>query len=249
MNIAGIRFRLIRGSIMYNCAGVLVYKHKDSNKCFVRAMRNCRMQRSKNNYPTQLKRLLKDQPSEVVIYLGELPKSTTDALFLSSRSVCADLSERGLLWKEDSIKARGIYRPLNGEEDLKHKVVLITHKDTGAVFYAHEQASRCSASGMAQRLTTFNNYVRKDIVNPNRVMHAFTRRHGQLGMEHFVLRDVAASFTSEKDAKTFINKKCFAHLQNNEIVLNRIADMDALYYRNSILKLDHASMDQYLKLH
>lgn len=234
---------------MYNCPGVLVYKHKDSNKCFVRTMKNCRMQRSKNNYPTQLKKLLKEQPSEVVIYLGELPKSTTDALFLSSRSVCMDLSERGLLWKEDSAAARGIYRPLNGEEDLRHKVVLITHKDTGAVFYAHEQATRCSISGMTQRLNTFNNYVRKNIVNPNRVMHTFTQRHGELTLDHFVLREVACSFTSEKDAKVFINKKSFKHLQSSEVVLNRIADMDALYYRNSILKMDHASMDQYLKLH
>lgn len=247
MIIAGLNFRLVKGAVLYNCSGIFIYKHKATGKCFVRGLKNCRQQRSKNNYPTQLKSYLKANPSEVVIYLAEIPRSTREALHLSTRSVSSELSERGLLFKEEDPKAQGIYRLLNGEHLQPHTVFSMTHVGTGAVFYFHEEKNRDCEERVQHRLKTFNNYALKDIVNPNRAMHFFAKANYPLRIEDWVLRDLGLDLPGEKAAKAHITKISKRSLETGEVVLNRICDMDALYYRNCILKVQpQKSMSEYL---
>lgn len=247
MNIAALNFRLVKGAVLYNCSGILIYKHKATGKCFVRGLKNCRQQRSKNNYPAKLKTYLKTNPSEVVIFLAEIPRSTREALHLSIRSVGTELSERGLLFKEECPKAHGIYRLLNGEHVQPHTVFSMTHTGTGAVFYFHEEKNSDYLVRVQHRLKTFNNYALKDIVNPNRSMHFFSKANYPLHIEDWVLRDLGLDLIGEKAAKAHITKLSKNSLEAGEVVLNRICDMDALYYRNCILKVQpQMSMDEYL---
>lgn len=246
MIIAGLKFRLLKAAILYNTAGVYIYKHKTSGKCFVKAMRNCRNQRSTNNYPAALKQYLKTNPSEIALYLSELPNDNKDVMHLSARAVADELSERGMLFKHDDLKYN-IYRRLTGEQLIPFTVYKLTHVQTGAIYYVYEQANVEIEERLEARFKSFNNYANKDIVNPNRAMHYFTKAHYPLTLDQWVCRNLKLSLATEKDAKAYVTKLCRGHLQEGEVVLNRVCDMDVLYYRNAILNLPHQSMNEYLK--
>lgn len=245
MIIAGLKFRALKAPIMYNTAGVYVYKHKASGKCFVRAMKNCRNQRSKNNYPMHLKQYLKQNPSDVIIYLADLKVERKEALFSATRAVADELSSRGLLYKLDDARV-GLYKRLRGEEMIKHSLWSTTHVETGAVFYFYAEQGKDAAAIATQRLKTFDNYVEKGVVNANRTMHFFTKKNYPLSRAEWVLRDLGIVAEGEKAARLQVAKLSKTALEQGTVVLNRICDTDALYYRNAVLKLEHKSMDQYL---
>lgn len=220
--------------------------HQASGKCFVRAMRNSKAQRGKNNYPNCLKELLKTHSCEVLLFLAELPKDTKEALYLASRSVVSALSEKGILYKRPKPNRGGIYRQLNGEENIRFTVWSMVHKETGAVFYFEEVKGVDVVSKVAQRIRTFNNYVEKNIANANRVMYYFAKKNFPLAVEDWAVRDLELELTTEQKALLHITKLSKQHMESNEVVLNRVSNIDALYYRNTMLKLEHASIGQYL---
>jgi hypothetical protein len=247
MNIAGFKFRQLLTPTLFSGPGLYLYIHQASGKCFVRSMRNSRMQRCKKNYPNQLKDLLKTNNSEVLIYLAEMEKDTKEALFLASRAVAVQLSERGVLFKAQTPNRGGIYRQLPGEENQRFTVWVMTHKETGAMFYFEEIKGVDVTNKVSQRMLTFNNYVIKQISNQNRVMFGFAQQHFPLDVEGWVVRDLDVTYQTEHEAMLHITKLSKQHLEAGEVVLSRISNVDALYYRNSMLKLTpHLSMDQYL---
>lgn len=244
--ISGFNFRLQKVPTLFSGPGVYIYIHQATGKYFVRAMRNSRAQRSKNNYPTQLKDLLKTNNSEVLIYLAELSKDTKEAIFLAGRSVSTHLSEKGLLFKNTGPNRGGVYRQLPGEGNDIYTVWVLTHKKTGAVFYFEELKGVDVTVKVSQRMLTFNNYVFKGIANENRVMYHFAKMHFPLDISHWVIRDLDVAFQSEQEATRHITKLSMQHLKDKEVVLSRVANIDALYYRNTMLKLPHVSVEEYL---
>lgn len=247
MNIAGFKFRQLLTTTLFSGPGLYLYIHQATGKCFVRSMRNSRMQRSKNNFPNQLKDLLKKNNSEVLIYLSELEKDTKEALFLASRIVATNLSEKGVLYKAPKPNRGGMYRQLPGEENQLFTVWVMTHRETGALFYFEEVKGVDVASKVTQRMLTFNNYVFKQISNQNRVMYEFAKQNFPLDIEGWVVRDLDVAFQTEEEAIRHITKTSKQHLEAGEVVLNRISNVDALYYRNSLLKLTpHVSMEEYI---
>lgn len=247
MQIAEFKFRPIKGIPLFSGPGVYIYVHQASGKCFVRAMRNVRMQSSPNNYPGSLKALLKTHPSEVLLFLAELSKDTKEARYLASRAVATHLSEKGVLYKKPKPHRGGIYRQLPGEEITSYTVWSMVHKDTGAIFYFEEIKGAAVANKVSQRMLTYNNYVIKNVVNANRAMYYFAKQQFPLDIEQWIIRDLDLSFETEREAMTHITKLSKQHLENKEVVLNRIASLDPLYYRNAMLKvIPHLSMTEYL---
>lgn len=247
MNIAGYNFIKVTGTSFYSGSGIFIYLHQATGKCFVRALRNCKVQRGKNNYPNYLKELLKVNSSEVVLFFAEITKDTKEAVFLASRAVVAGLSEIGKLYKRPKPNRGGIYRQLNGEELQRYTVWSMMHRGTGAVFYFEELANTDVTDKVKQRLRTFNNYVAKGITNSNRVLHYFTKQHFPLLLDDWVIRDLEMQLVSEQKALLHITKLSKNHLESNEVVLNRICNTDSLYYRNALLKLKHVSLEEYLQ--
>lgn len=247
MILAGFKFRLLKSPTLSSGAGLYVYIHQSTGKCFVKAMRNARNQRSKNNYPTPLKELQKNKPSEILIYLAELPKDTKEALFLGSRAVATHLSEKGMLFKKPRAQKGGIYRKLPGEENELYTIWLMTHKETGALFYFEEIKGQDVMQKVCHRMLTFNNYVVKEVVNANRVMYNFAKKFFPMDISDWVIRDLDMAFLTEEDALQHITKLSKQHLEAKEVVMNRVSTIDALYYRNSMLKLPHLSMEEYLQ--
>lgn len=245
-NTAGFNFRQLKAPTLCSGPGIYIYMHQATGKCFVRALRNCRIQRGPNNYPTHLKELLKTNKSEVLIFLAELNKDTKEALFFSSRAVMASLSERGMLYKRPA-GGRGAYRKLPGEGKELYTVWIMTHAKTGALYYFHQIKGTDVTGQVSQRMLTFNNYVLKHIPNENRTMYSFAKNHFPLDISHWVIRDLDLAFLSEEDACRHITKLSKQHLEAKEVVLNRVSNVDALYYRNSLLKLPHLSMEEYIK--
>lgn len=246
MKIAGYSFRTLTGPILCSSPGIFIYTHQASGKCFVRALRNSRTQRGKNNYPTHLKELLKIHPSEVLIFHADLAKDTKEALFLASRAVITHLSEKGVLFKRTTPGRGGVYRVLHGEAEQRYTVWSMTHKTTGAVFYFEEIRTIEVLGKISQRLLTFNNYVIKQIQNANRVMYAFIKQNGLSDISHWIIRDLDLDLPNEKTALQHITKLSKQHLESGDVVLNRIASNDALYYRNSFLRLPHKSIEEYV---
>lgn len=247
MQIAGYEFRPVLTPTLSSAPGIYLYIHQASGKCFVRAMRNARMQKSKNNYPNQLKELLKTNSSTVLIYLADLEKDTKEACFLASRAVASLLAERGSLFKKPKNCKGGIYRTLPGEEEALFTIWVMTHKATGAVYYFEERKGLNVAAKVSQRMLTYNNYVIKDLTHINRVMSNFAKKFFPMDISQWMVRDLDASYMTELEAQKHITKLCKNHLEANEVVLNRVSNLDAIYYRNSLLKLPHKSMEEYLK--
>lgn len=245
-NIAGFNFRQLKNPTLCSGPGIYVYIHQSSGKCFVRAMRNARAQRGPNNYPNYLKELLKGNKSEVLIFLAELPKDTKEALYLASRAVVSQLSEKGMLYKRPKPNRGGVYRQLPGEGNELYTVWIMTHAKTGAVFYFEEIKGADVTNKVSQRMLTFNNYVVREVANANRVMYYFAKKFFPLDVSGWVVRDLDLAFQTEHEAMLHITKLSKQHLEAKEVVLSRVSNIDALYYRNSMLKLPHISMEEYL---
>jgi hypothetical protein len=245
-NIAGFNFRHLRNPTLCGGPGIYVYIHQSTGKCFVRAMRNARGQRGPNNYPNYLKELLKTNKSEVLIFLAELPKDTKEALYLASRAVVSHLSEKGMLYKRPKPNRGGVYRQLPGEGEELYTIWIMTHAKTGAVFYFEEIKGVDVTNKVSQRMLTFNNYVLREVSNANRVMYGFAKKHFPLDVSGWVVRDLDLAFLYEQDALLHITKLSKQHLEAKEVVLSRVSNIDALYYRNSMLRMPHISMEEYL---
>lgn len=241
MQIAGYTFRPVKGRILCGSPGIYIYIHQTTGKFFVRAMRNSRAQRGKNNYPNYLKELLKDKPSEVLLFLAEIAKDTKEALTLASRVVISHLSEKGVLYKRKKPDRNGIFQE-------KYTVWMLTHKKTGAVYYFEEIKGVPVEAKVSQRLLTFNNYVLKDLVHANRVMHYFVKQFGLTDIGHWDLTDLNHSFETEHEALFHITQLSRDHFVKEGLVLNRINNIDSLYYRNTMLKLSHLTVVDYLQL-
>lgn len=247
MILAGYNFRLVNSRPISSTPGVYLYIHQATGKCFVKAMRNVRVQCSKNNFPKQLKELLKSHHSEVLLYLADVDADTRAALITASTKVKHELSGRGILFKEYKIPKNEQAAQLASETSAFHTVWIMTHKETGAIFYFEARKGVDVMKSVSHRMLTFNNYVMKQVSNANRVMYAFAKNHFPLDIEHWVIRDLDLAFLTEEDAGKYITKLSKQHMENNEVVLNRISNTDALYYCNSILKLTHRCMEEYLK--
>lgn len=249
MEIAGYSFRVVKGQILYGGPGIFIYTHLSTGKCFVSAKRNSRAQRSKNNFPNLLKELLKTDKSDVIVWHAELPKDTKEALYIASRAVVSHLSEKGTLYKRPRPNRGGIYRQLTGEEKIRFTIWRMTHKATGATFYFDDvkgtPLEKIEAK-ISQRMLSFNNYVMKDIVNANRVMHAFIKKTGFTDISHWDYVDMDEEFSTENESALRITKLSRDRLVAGLVVLNRISSVDALYYHNAMLKLSHLSMEEYL---
>lgn len=246
MNIPGHSFRRVTGTSLYNGPGIFIYVHQETGKCFVRALRNARVQRSKNNYPKYLKELLKTKTCEVSMYFAEVDRDTKDALYLASRDVLTKLSETGKLYKRPKPNRSMDAKHPDGTP-IRYTAWSMTHIDTGAVYYFEEIAGVDVLDKVAQRLRTFNNYVAKSIVNSNRVLYYFTKQNYPLSVDGFVLRDLQLDVDTEQRALKHITLRCKVHLEAEEVVLNKVCNADSLYYRNAFLKLEHKTIDQYLQ--
>lgn len=248
MQISNYNFTKVTGKSFYTGPGIYIYIHQESGKCFVRALRNSRVQRSKNNYPNYLKELLKINASDVLLLFTEISADTKEALHAAATAVTCALSERGILYKRpNSNKVRDYLQPLT-HDSVKFTVWSMTHRKTGSVFYFEEVKGNDVADKVVQRLRTFNNYVEKNIVNANRVMFYFVKQHGATKLEDWTVRDLDLAFETEQQALLHITKLSKQHLDNREIVLNKVSGLDSLYYRNSMLGLTpHLSTSEYLQ--
>lgn len=245
MKVAGFNFRIFNPESGYAGPGVMIYTHVASGKQFVRTFANCRHQRTRKNFPTPLQELLKKTPSEVYLYICELQKGTRDVLYAASRTIISVLSEAGTLYRRER-PARGLYRELPGQESIKYTVWSMTDKLTGAVFYFPERVGIQVTGKASNRIATFNGYVSKCVVNANRVMHHFAKKHFPLTLEQFVLRDHELSLSGEEAALSEITKLSRANLMDGVTVLSRVSSTDALYYRNNMLRLPHLGIDAYV---
>jgi hypothetical protein len=247
MNIAGFEFRLITKPTLSSSPGIYIYIHQASGRCFVSPMRNSRMQRSSNNYPTNLKALLKTHSSEVLLYLAELPDDSKETGHNAKRVVSQHLTEKGVLFKKPRKKRCDFHGELPDLPKMLFTVWVLTHKDTGALFYFEAIKGEDVTRAITHRMLTFNNYVLKSIANENRVMYSFAKDHFPLDIEKWVIRDLDLALLTEEDACRHITRCSKQHIDLGEVVLNRISNNDALYYRNVILRKPTVSMAEYLK--
>lgn len=245
MKVAGFQFRVFSSESRYSGPGVLIYTHATTGKQFVRTFANCAHQRSRNNFPTPLKELLRKVPGDVHVYLSELQTGTRDALYVVSRAVISALTEKGTLYRRER-NSRGIYRPLPGEENIKYTVWSMTDRATGAVFYFPERVGIQVTGKVNQRIMTFNGYVLKNVVNANRVMHHFAKKYHPLSPEQFILRDLGLEVEGEEAAFAEITKLSCNDIKQGICVLSKVSSTDALYYRNNMLRLKHVGVDQYI---
>lgn len=245
MNIAGYKFHLFKGPMLNATPGILIYIHQETGKCFVRVMRNIRKQRGKNNYPTSLKELLKTNTSEVFVYAADVPKDTKDALHYAARIVRAHLSAKGILYKNPKPKLTDACQ-IPSDNAERFTVWKLTHRSTGAIYYFEEVKGVDVLRKICQRMRTFNNYVEKNVVNANRVMYHFAKKFFPLDTSVWNIEDLNLDLPTEQEAALYTTTLSKKHLENNEVVLNRISNIDALYYRNTALKLPHIGIDVYL---
>lgn len=122
----------------------------------------------------------------------------------------------------------------------------MTHKQSGAVYYCEEIKGACEAGKFAQRLNMFNNCVIRSVVSTNRIMYCFANKFFPLEIDHWDMEDLGLDFPLEIEARLRIATLSCKHLENNELVLNRIHNFDSLYYRNTFLKLPHIGIGEYL---
>lgn len=248
MQLANFEFRQIITPTITSTPGIYIYVHEATGKYFVRAMRNARLQKNKNNYPALLKEFLKKNNSEVVIYLADLKDDSKETLFNASKIIATLLTERGLLYKRPEGVNNGLHKCAAGSTDV-YTVWSMTHKVTGAVYYFEEVKGRDVTGKVNGRMGTYNSHVEKRLSHINRVMNGFAKNHFPLQLNDWILRDLDLAFISEAAACKYITKASKQHLEAKEIVLNRVSNMDVLYYRNSMLKLPHVSLNEYLTMH
>lgn len=246
MNISGYNFRRVAGTSYYSGPGVFLYLHQETGKYFVQTFRNSQRQKSKKNYPKHLKELLKTNASEVVLFFAELEKNTKEALHHTSCHLIGKLSEMGKLYERAKPNRGNLFVELGLIPPQFYTVWSMVHKSTGAVFYFEELEGVCVVERVEQRIKTFNNYAAKCISNANRVMYQFTKQHYPLHVNDWVVRDLATHSESERKVLQIITKLSKTHLEQGEVVLNRICNNDSLYYRNALLKLPHVSIEEYL---
>ena len=245
MQIAGYKFHLFRGPTPNSSPGIFIYTHQKSGMCFVRAMRNIRMQRGRNNYPTKLKELLKTDPSEVTVYVADVPRNTKEMLHFATRIVSNHLSMKGTLYKDP--KPDHVEECFASIDNAKRFTIWeLTHRRTGAVFYFEEIRGVDVLRKIWQRLRTFNNCVEKNISATNRVMYHFTKKFFPLDLGDWEIKDFGMDLVTEKEAAACIATTSKKHLEEKRVVLNRIHNTDALYYRNTVLKLPHIGIEEYL---
>ena len=236
MQIAGYKFHLLNAPPLHGTPGVLIYIHQATGKHFMRAMRNVRKQRGKNNFPTPLKELLKTNASEVLVYVTDVHNDTKEALYGATSVIRAHLMSKGVLYQKPKI-----------EPEAKHFTVWkMRHRQTGAVFYFEEVKGVEVQQKVEQRLKTFNNYVVRSIVNANRVMYCFANKFFPLEVSQWDIEDLKLDFPLEREAILRIGTLSKQHLEADEVVLNRIFSYDSLYYRNTFLKLPHIGIEEYL---
>lgn len=245
MNIAGYKFHLFNGPTLDSTPGIFIYIHQATGKHFVRTMRNIKKQRGKNNYPTMLKDLLKTNESVVSVYVADAPKDTKEALYRAYRTICAHLALKGVLYKNPKPKCCDMcYSSLLESDRLT--VWKLTHKLTGAVFYFEAIKGTDVTDRVEQRMRTFSNCVIKGITNTNRVMYHFAKKFFPLNETQWDVEDLNLEFLTERDTTAHIAMLSKKHLEDKVVVLNRINNIDALYYRNTVLKLPHIGIDEYL---
>lgn len=246
MIIAGFEFKQQLRPTLLSVPGTYLYIHQTSGKCFVSSVRKASKQRSAKNYPTQLKDLLKVEDSQVIIYLAELPNDYRETLYSATMQVSKVLAERGSLFKDKEATSNSIYGKQNNVVDI-FAVWIMTHKETGAVYYFADKEGVDVMNKISQRMLTYNNHVIKKISHVNRTMMAFVKNHFPVDVTHWVVRDTTARFTSEIEAQRFIVKQSKNSLDEKIVVLNRINSMDITHYCNHFLKLPTVSIEQYLK--
>lgn len=249
MIIADYTFRTVTGQILSASPGIFLYMHQATGKFFVRGMRNCRVQRGRKNFPTHLKEVLKGNPSEVLIWMAELPSDTKEALIRGTESVVKYLTDKGMLYKHERATRYGYHGRCPDAAPVQFTVWKMTHRKTGAVFYFEDEvgiARETILEKVAHRIRTFNNYVSKSIVNDNRSMYYFCKLNGQQKLEDWDVVDLGYEFETEREASIRITKLSRDHLVAGDIVLNRVAQNDALYYANAYLKMPHRCMEEYL---
>lgn len=236
MQIAGYKFHLLNAPAPCSTPGVLIYIHQATGKHFVRAMRNVRKQRGKNNYPTPLKELLKTNMSEVLVYAADAKNDTKEALHNALNVVRSHLSAKGVLYK----------KPKSETVDDRFTVWKLTHRLSGAVFYFEEVKGVEVRRKIEHRLKTFNNYVVRSIINANRVMYCFANKFFPLEISQWEIEDLNLDFPTDREAVLRIGTLSKQHLEANEVVLNRIFSSDSLHYRNTFLKLPPIGIAEYL---
>jgi hypothetical protein len=246
MNIAGYQFQLFKSPPSSSGPGIFIYIHKATGKCFVRSMRNIRMQRGENNYPAQLKELLKTNASEVLVYVTDVLNNTKEVLSSASNIVRTDLTLKKVLYKGQKLKQYDAHHISNGGAD-GFTVWKLTHKLTKAVYYFKEVRNDRVMGKISQRMLTFNNHVLKNVSGANRVMHSFAMKFFPLDIEHWYYEDLCLNLPTEQAAEACITSLSKKHLENKEVVLNRISGHDALYYHNAVMKMTHIGIDEYLK--
>lgn len=248
MQIAGYTLRLLKGRLLCSSPGVFVFTHINTGLCFVSGKRNCRHYRGKINYPKPLKELVRTHPSEVAVFMSELPADTKEEIHKAVSTINQNLKDKGVLFKK-SVKGIILSKKATRteKEAIRLTVWKLEHKKTGAIFHFEEVVGQEVESRISKRMLTFNNYVLKNIANANRVMYYFVKKVGFVDIKDWTITDLGQAFTTEKEAILYITKASKELLEAGKVVLNYISSSDALYYRNTYLKLPHLGIDEYLK--
>lgn len=205
------------------------------------------MHRGRHNYPTRLKDLLRQDPSDIVIWIHDLANDSKDTHANVLNKVMTSLIANDMNYTRTRTP-----RPSKalGEASTKHTVWSMTHQETGAVFYFAERIGVLVSGKINSRLITFNGYVMANLPHANRAMYYFFIRMHEMHMvpspEHFAVRDLEYEFETSEEAEIQVTRLSRFDLHQNIVVLNKVSGVDALYYRNTVLRMPTLSMQEYL---
>jgi hypothetical protein len=245
--IAGFNFKPFTGVSLHNGLALFLYKHLNSEKYFVRTMYDARLHRGKYNYPTKLKDLLKQRQSDVYVWICTLNDDSVKTRNAALAKVTLELTAKEMLYLGKC--PQKYFKAPSGASEC-FTVWSMTHCETAAVYYFTERVNAPVVGKVNSQIISFNGYVMANIPHANRAMYYFFKRMHEdckaPSPEHFTLNCLESQYDSLIEAERAVLKFSRQDLSDNIIVLNKVCDTDALYYRNTVLKMPILTMDEYL---
>lgn len=249
MKIDNLQFSLVNYRYDGNGPTVFAYKHVASGKFYISSKIFPSKTIRTHALPTALRDYQKQDPSEVLLYAHLVDGATVNDLKKIVTRLNNFFNEKNLLIcrrTNKAIQEKGIDPKLRG-----HTIWIAKHELTGANYIYATMSDMDEATAKASfdaRLVTHNAHVFRGVRHANRTMHEFTRKNRPLLTNNWTISAKEEFYPGEVDVRRAIAILSKAMILEGKIVLNRICDVDALYYRNEILKLPTVDMNAYLEL-
>ncbi len=248
MIIEGFTFKAVDKHYDAKEPALFVYKHLASGKCYVRGLSCAGKNILHTDIPTAVKEYLVINPSEMILYacmqrgVGKLELARMVSKLNKAMFAKGVLIDRKVMRAErEELHSSGL--------KLAHFIWVATDKATDAKYVFVTPAAHTGsdvAATFKAKLATHNAHFRKNVRHLNRTMHEYTRMNGGLTADGWSLQRIAGLHETEQAARRMLTTMSRDLLLNGQVVLNRINNNDALFYRNEILRQPNMCTSTYL---